>query len=93
MFKSPDIVGLKKINKTVALPDVAAASTITIDVVLDGNVLLLGVPEVSVDNTLLVTQIVNGGENKITVAITNTDGATTVSGANLSVIAYVVKGL
>ncbi len=93
MFKSPDIVGLKKINKTVALPDVAAASTIIIDVVLDGNVLLLGVPEVSVDNTLLVTQIVNGGENKITVAITNTDGATTVSGANLSVIAYVVKGL
>jgi len=93
MFKSPDIVGLKKINKTVALPDVAADSTITIDVVLDGNVLLLGVPEVSVDNTLLVTQIVNGGENKITVAITNTDGANTVSGANLSVIAYVVKGL
>lgn len=93
MFRSPDIVGLKKVSKVVDIPDVAAGSTITMDIVFDGNVLLLGMPGVSVDNSSLVAQLVNGGENKVTVAITNKDSANAVSGAKLSVVAYVVKGL
>lgn len=93
MFISADLVGLRKINKVVDVPDVAAGSTITMDVVFEGNVLLLGVPEISVDNSALVASLMNGGKSKITVVIMNNDTANAVSGAKLSIVAYVIKGL
>ena len=92
MFQSPNIVGLKKINKTIELPNINKSSTFTIDAILGRNILIIGIPYIKVDNEKIVAQIINGGENKITIAITNIDNKN-ISDAKLDIDAYIINGL
>jgi len=89
----PSLIGLENKKKTISIPDITAATTIELEVVLPENYLVIGTPNVTTDNASLKVKIINGGFNKFTVEITNTDDTLTVSGANLIVDVIGINGV
>jgi hypothetical protein len=90
-YAFPSLIGLKVKEAKVNIPDVAASGKVEIEVVFPENFLILGVPELSVDNVVLKVRIVGGGigsggvPNKLVVEVENTDTVNAVTGAVLTV--------
>jgi hypothetical protein len=88
----PSLIGLENKVRKITIPDMGPGAIIEIDVELSEIYLIMGIPEVAIDNALLKARIINGGKNKFTVEIINTDGATTVSNAQLNVDVIGING-
>ena len=96
MFRVSDIPSLDKVVKEIVIDSVSPRSPRLVEVVFDGNIMILGVPEIEVvssdsPDVDVIPYIVSGGRNKIKFTLTSVGSGT--SNVKLRIIAYVVRGM
>lgn len=85
----PSIPGLEKLPGSVTVTGVAAGGTAEATITLSSRYIIVGVPEVSTPTANATVELINGGKNKFTVRVTNSDAV--AKDVQVDYVVYVVR--
>ena len=96
MFRVPDIPSLDKVVREIVIDSVSPRHPRLVEVVFDGNIMIVGVPEIEVvssdsPDVEVIPYIVSGGGNKVKFTLVSLGSG--VDNVKLRITAYVVKGM